>query len=41
MVRINVAIHSVGPTFIPMEDMMKQLTDWIYYDSIDSTCTGE
>ena len=35
---MNVAIRSLGLTFI--EDMMKQLIDWIYYNSIDATCTG-
>ena len=38
---MNVAICSLGLTFIPIEDMMKQLIDWIYYNSIDAMCTGD
>ena len=28
---MNVAICSLGLTFIPIEDMTKQFIDWIYY----------
>ena len=35
-----VAIRSLGLTFIPLEDMIKQPYDWIY-NSIDATCTGD
>ena len=38
---MNVAICSLGLTFIPIEDVMKQLIDWIYYNSIDSMYTGD
>ena len=38
---MNVAICSLGLTFIPIEDMTKQLIGWIYYNSIDDTCTGD
>ena len=38
---MNVAIRSLGLTFIPIKDMTKQLFDWIYYNSIDATCTGD
>ena len=34
---MNVAICSLGLTFILIEDMMKQLIDWIYYNTIDAT----
>ena len=38
---MNVAICSLDLTFIPVEDMMKQLIDWICYNSIDTTYVGE
>ena len=38
---MNVAICSLGLTFIPKEDMMKQRIDWIYYNTIDATYTGD
>ena len=38
---MNVAICSLGLTFIPIENMMKQLIDWIYCNTIDATYTGD
>ena len=38
---MNIAIRSLGLTFIPIEDMTKQLIDWIYYNTIDAMCNGD